>query len=116
MDVLAYRRRLLNPFRYPFPAWALFSHKIVRWGAPWALLAAFAANAALLSSKPYAVLFALQLLLYGSALGSAVSSRWASTLPGKAALFFVVTNAAVAVASIQFLFGRRAVVWEPTKR
>jgi hypothetical protein len=58
----------------------------------------------------------MQVLLYGSALASAVSSRWASTLPGKAALFFVVTNAAVAVASIEFLLGRRAVVWEPTKR
>ncbi|MBM3320992.1 MAG: glycosyltransferase family 2 protein [Candidatus Eisenbacteria bacterium] len=116
MDVLAYRRGLLNPFRHPFVAWALLSHKGARWAVPWALLLALAANAALLPSLFYGVCFALQLFFYLSAGGALLSRRWAGRLPGKAALFFTATNAAVLAAGVRYLAGERAVVWEPTRR
>src|SRR5439155_18332143 len=36
-QTLVYMRHLLNPFRYGLFAWMLFSHKICRWLAPWAI-------------------------------------------------------------------------------
>ncbi|MFH1681174.1 MAG: glycosyltransferase family 2 protein [Candidatus Eisenbacteria bacterium] len=116
MDVLSYQRRLLHPLRNPFVSWALLSHKCARWAVPWALLAAFAASAALLPSEPYWVFFAVQALFYLSAAAALFSRRWSAGPAGKAALFFTTTNAAVLVAGIRFLRGERAVVWEPTRR
>ena len=37
METLFFKRPLLNPFRYPLFAWMLFSHKVCRWLAPWAI-------------------------------------------------------------------------------
>jgi cellulose synthase/poly-beta-1,6-N-acetylglucosamine synthase-like glycosyltransferase len=116
MDVLAHRRGLLNPLRHPFVAWALLSHKCARWAVPWALLLALAANTALLPSVFYGMCFLLQLFFYVSAGGALLSRRWAGRLPGKAALFFATTNAAVLAAGVRYLAGERAIVWEPTRR
>jgi cellulose synthase/poly-beta-1,6-N-acetylglucosamine synthase-like glycosyltransferase len=116
MDVLLLRARLLNPIRRPFVAWVLWSHKVARWAVPWALLASWGANTALLGSPAYAALFALQTTFYLSGALALVSARWGTLLPGKVAAFFLVTNAAVFVAWIRCVRGERAVIWEPTKR
>ncbi|MFH1279724.1 MAG: glycosyltransferase [Candidatus Eisenbacteria bacterium] len=116
MDVLFHNARLLDPLRDPFVAWALLSHKVVRWLVPWAMLALFLASFALAGRPFYRVFFALQALFYLSAAAAARPGFWASSLPGKASLFFTVTNAAILVAWIRYLRGERAVVWEPTKR
>lgn len=116
MDVLFLRRRLLNPARGPFVAWALLSHKGARWAMPWALLAAFGSNAALAGRAPYGWLLAAQVLFYLAGAAALFSRRVAASLPGKASAFFLVTNAALFVASIRFARGERAAVWEPTKR
>ena len=38
LETLFFKRRLLNPLRYGPFAWKLFSHKLVRWLVPWALV------------------------------------------------------------------------------
>ncbi len=117
MDVLASRKRLLNPFQFPFVAWALLSHKVVRWLVPVALVTAFCSNAAILLTAPfYLFSFAAQLALYAGALSATLSSRASNFLPARASLFFLVTNGAILLAWIRYLAGNRAVVWEPTKR
>jgi hypothetical protein len=116
MDVVGHRARLLNPLRRPFVAWALLSHKVARWGVPWALLLLFGASGVLAGRAPYAFLFGVQALFYFSGIAAFLWERWSLTLPGKAASFFLVTNAAVLVASVRFAFGERAVLWEPTTR
>ncbi len=116
MDVLFKMRHLMNPFRRPFVAWALFSHKVVRWLVPVGLGGAFIFNLFLLGDPLYQVTALLQLLLYGFASGAVFSSKIRALLPAKAALFFLVTNAAVFLAWIRYIGGERAIVWEPTKR
>ena len=34
LETLFYKRQLLNPFRYGWFAWMLFSHKLCRWLVP----------------------------------------------------------------------------------
>jgi len=116
MDVLFRHRRLLDPARHPFPSFALISHKIIRWLVPAAMIVAFFANAALLAAPHFPILFSLQLLLYASGALARLSPAWASGAPGRASLFFLVTNAAILVAWFRYLRGERAIVWEPTKR
>lgn len=116
MDVLVNRRHLLNPFRFPFVAWALFSHKIMRWLVPVGLIAAFTANMAILSEPVYLFCFAAQLALYAAGISAGFFPKAGSFLPARASLFFLVTNGAILFAWIRYLAGDRAVVWEPTKR
>lgn len=116
MDVLFHKAPLLNPLRDPFVAWALFSHKIARWLVPWAMIALLLSSLVLAGGAFYRVLFALQAVFYLSAAAASRPGFWASSLPGKASLFFAVTNGAILVAWIRYLRGERAVVWEPTKR
>ena len=116
MDVLFYRMRLLNPLRFPFVSWALISHKIARWLVPWEMIVLFLSNLFLLGGEFYVWFFVLQIALYGSGALATLSPVWGRTLPGKAALFFLVTNGAILVAWVRYGAGERAVVWEPTKR
>ncbi len=116
MDVLLYKRDLLDPFKHPFAAWALFSHKIARWLVPPAMIAALV-SCAFLSREPlYALLLAAQGALYAGALAAAALPGASRLLPLRAALFFLVTNGAILAAWVRYLSGHRAVVWEPTKR
>ncbi|MFN7135339.1 MAG: glycosyltransferase family 2 protein, partial [Myxococcales bacterium] len=57
---------VLNPAR-GFVAFAFWSHKVLRWVAPMLMGLALLANAALLASPAYQVLFALQLAFYALA-------------------------------------------------
>lgn len=117
MDVLWYRRQLMNPFRFPFVSFALISHKIIRWAVPIAMTTALAANLFLIPRGPiYSLTLAAQIGLYGLGALALLVPRMQSLLPAKAALFFLVTNAAILFAWIRYLSGERAVVWKPTKR
>lgn len=66
-QVIALRPVLLNPFKNRL--WLQYvSHKVARLLAPFVMLVAFTMNVLLAgSSSPYAVLLAVQLLLYGAA-------------------------------------------------
>lgn len=116
MDVLWRMRRLMNPFRFPIPAFVLLSHKVIRWLVPWAMVVSFATSASLSGEPFYSLLFVAQFLFFISAAAAALLPVWRSLLPGKISLFFIVTNGAILVAWIRYLRGERAVFWEPTKR
>jgi hypothetical protein len=81
------------------------------------LLTSFAGTVVLLESPFYQWVFVLQLLFYGAAL----FAGWLRALPivGKAAIgarYFVVLNAALALGTLKFLFGRAGPTWNRTKR
>jgi cellulose synthase/poly-beta-1,6-N-acetylglucosamine synthase-like glycosyltransferase len=116
MDVLWYRRGLLHPFRRPFVAWALLSHKIFRWLVPPALVMAYGLSGILAGRGLYLALFLLQTALYLFPFVSWPVPSLRDSLLSKAIRFFLTTNAAVAAAWFRFLRGERAIVWEPTKR
>jgi len=118
MQTLVYKRHLLNPARFGLFAWMLFSHKVCRWLAPWAGLAALAALGVLSLTAPWA-----RWLLGGVAvIGIAAAAGW--TWPvGRVAprllaipAYLVSGNVAALFASIRAVRGVRHATWEPTRR
>ncbi|HEY3219872.1 MAG TPA: glycosyltransferase [Gemmatimonadales bacterium] len=118
LATLLHKRALLNPRRYGTFAWRLFSHKVCRWLVPWALVAVLATLVAL----AFTSVWARQLLAAGGVLGAFAGISWllpeGAPLPGPLALpgYLVAGNVAVLHAWLRVLAGRRAPVWEPTRR
>jgi hypothetical protein len=96
----------------------LFSHKVCRWLAPWALLLLVGSLAALALAAPWA----RAALGAVAAVGGLAGLGWlwpeAKPLPRWIALpaFFVAGNLAVLHAWLRALRGELAPVWEPTRR
>jgi hypothetical protein len=90
---------LLSPLR-GFPAFAFWSHKVLRWCAPALMLVALAANVALLDEPFYRFTMAAQVGFYALALlGSvAVGPSFVRRIAG-VPYYFVTMNLAIAVAS-----------------
>jgi len=111
-------RRLLNPVRYGAFAWMLASHKLSRWLAPVAAVAAAAALAWRAGAAPWA----RALLVAGVLVGVSALVGWmwraARRLPRVLAVvtWGVAANVAVLYAWLRLLAGRRDAVWEPTRR
>lgn len=73
---ILHRGALLNPLHFPASAWAVVSHKFLRWLTPFFLAAAFLANAWLVFKGQWLSLFILQCCFYAAAvIGWRRSSR-----------------------------------------
>lgn len=101
------RSQLLNPLRHPGYAFALWSHKILRWMSPLFLLIATGSALALTITEPGVVsLIAatpFALLLIMGALGAA-----GQRLPGAGLAFnFLLANVAFLIGLLRALSGRR---------
>jgi cellulose synthase/poly-beta-1,6-N-acetylglucosamine synthase-like glycosyltransferase len=111
---IAYMRRLCNPVRYPWAAFGLISHKIIRYLGFLFLPIAFVSNLMLASTPAYAVLFIAQSIVYLLALVG-----WRKGLPSffrnltLIPTYFLMTNVAFAVAAIKFLQGETMATWQP---
>lgn len=117
MTALFAHPELLNPFRYGAFSFALWSHKILRWSAPFFLLTAFASSLILAASPLYFAAFAAQAVFYGGAL--AALAEWGSihrSLFGKVALYFSSVNAAILTAWCRYGMGVRLELWTPSRR
>jgi cellulose synthase/poly-beta-1,6-N-acetylglucosamine synthase-like glycosyltransferase len=118
LATLRHKAALLSPLRYGAFSWMLFSHKVCRWLVPWALVAAlFALGAMALTSESARVLAAFCGVGGVFALiGWRCSAR--SEPPAVVALpaYIAAGNVAVLHAWLRLLAGRRAPVWEPTRR
>ena len=116
LRTLAYKRSLLNPWRYGFFAWMLFSHKLCRWLVPWAAVAGIGGLAFLALDATWArwvlVLTAVAGLL--ALIGRLPAARAMTSLSQWA--FFVLGNLAVLHAWLRALFGDANPAWEPTRR
>ncbi|MEZ4386309.1 MAG: glycosyltransferase family 2 protein [Candidatus Krumholzibacteriia bacterium] len=105
---------LLDPFRFGTFAWQLWSHKLLRYLAPFFQVGVLASNLALAGQGPgWLTLLGLQVLFYG-VVGAAHGLRGGS-LPGPvaAAYYLCVVNLASGLAFVQFLLGRKKVTWNP---
>ena len=117
MTALSGRASLLNPLRYPAFAFILWSHKVMRWLGPVALVLCLASAFALRAQPFSAVMFYGQLAFYAMALAALA---WPDTA-GRFTLarlggFFVLVNAAAGQALLLWLAGVRQELWEPTRR
>jgi hypothetical protein len=109
---------LLNPFRYGFFSIELISHKILRWmGGMFLILMLFTSGFLSTDSKIYATALTIQVVVYFlTAVGICVERLADRFLLVRLPLFFVMTNVSALVACWEYLFGKRAVTWEPSKR
>ena len=106
---------LLLPWKAPWIALQIWSHKLLRWAVPLFMLGLLLSSACLLRLPFYRVAFALQILLYATAALSfflPVHRRWR---PLSLPLYFCTVNAAALGGLIQLLRGNRYVTWRPAR-
>jgi cellulose synthase/poly-beta-1,6-N-acetylglucosamine synthase-like glycosyltransferase len=109
--------QVLNPFRFGLFAFALWSHKVMRWTAPFFLAAAFLSPLGLLHSPLYQAAFVAQVVFYLIALAALQEFlQIQHSLAGKIALFFTSSNVAVVAAWWQYCRGVRQELWTPSNR
>jgi cellulose synthase/poly-beta-1,6-N-acetylglucosamine synthase-like glycosyltransferase len=116
-QALALNYWAMSPSRGIF-AWCFWSHKVMRWFVPHAMVLALVSNALLLDRGVFRVLFVLQLGFYLSAwVGSALLSS-GRRVPRPVALvtFFVSMNVALGQGCIRFMLGRHSGAWRRTDR
>jgi cellulose synthase/poly-beta-1,6-N-acetylglucosamine synthase-like glycosyltransferase len=118
MTTLREYAHLMNPVAYGWFAFALISHKLMRWLVPPFLIVALAASAWLArDSALYLALFVMQVAFYGLALGAMVSYGPVSTsLPVKVSAYFTTVTAATLSAWLKYFAGTRQELWSPTRR
>jgi hypothetical protein len=117
MAGLASATEVLNFRRHGLFAFQVWSHKPARWAVPWFLVGALVTNVLLLDAGTlYRWMLVLQLAGYVLAAAGMFSSSLRRVGLVRIAYFFVLSNAALALAAIDFLRGRRVVQWEPSVR
>jgi len=117
--VLVVRRELLNPFRYGFYSFQLFSHKVLRRLVVFPLLLLFIVSPLLWNSGLiYQIATVAQLAFYGCALvgmllkNSRLGRLKIFTIP----FFFCMVNVASLIAAINLIRGHRIDFWEPQRQ
>lgn len=108
-------RRLLLPW-LGWVSFAFWSHKVIRWSAPFLLLAVFITNACLLHQLLYRWLFGLQLAFYTIALAGRLLSRQHHLLAKvcRVPYYFVGGNIALAIGFVKCASGRQKATWTQT--
>ena len=120
LETLFYKRRLLNPFRYAWFAWMLWSHKVIRWLVPWALAGVVMASALIFlgGGAGWWRWLVVGELVLGTA--GVLGWRWArlaETVPLLRAPAYVVAGLTASLhAWIKALQGELNPLWEPTRR
>lgn len=114
-QAIRYTWKLLNPFsgRIGFAYW---SHKILRWLVPFAMMAAFVSSVALFGELPYRMA-ALGFSLFGL---MGVWGYWQETQGRRTSLvipyYFLAMNAALFLGFIRFIRGSQPTAWQRTAR
>ena len=106
----------MNPLK-GLPAFAYFSHKVLRWFAPLLLIVAFLANLWLVARPAFAVLLAAQCIFYGAAvLAHLKKSHGQSAGVFQAVYYFVAINLLQLSGLFRYLRGHRLETWQVTPR
>ncbi len=118
LETLFYHGRLLNPFKYGVFSVLLWSHKLIRWLVPWAVVACAVAVIPLADSAWWAEGGVLALV---AGLGLAALGWWwprQDRVPKacSVAAYFVSGTMAGLLAWANAARGRRASLWNPTPR
>lgn len=117
ISVFMNSRALLNPFRYGFFSWQLFSHKLCRWLVPFAMIGAFLSNILLIAGSVfYFYLFLFQIFFYAVAFGGIGSDLSSRKYFFKIPSFLVLVNLSILKAWYWYVKGERVMLWEPSKR
>jgi cellulose synthase/poly-beta-1,6-N-acetylglucosamine synthase-like glycosyltransferase len=109
---------LMNPFRHGRFAFALASHKLMRWLVPFFMLTLFATTVLLAPTSRFylAALVAQVAFFLAAAAGFARVPPFSGWLLVKAAGYLTMINVAALVAWIKFVRGVRQELWTPSQR
>lgn len=109
-------RKILNILRYPFYAWGLISHKLLRWCVPYFLLILIAVNLLLLEYQVYRFAFTLQVIFYFLAvLGYFWQGKGNPPIILSIPFSFCLVNLAALVGVARFAMGKKAGRWQPVR-
>jgi len=106
---------LLKPWKFAWPSFQLWSHKIMRWMVPLFLIVLLTANVALIYSPFYKFTLAVQLFFYAAALLNILLPLHRQWKPLGIPLFFCTLNAAALVSMFEICRGRRYVTWQTVR-
>jgi cellulose synthase/poly-beta-1,6-N-acetylglucosamine synthase-like glycosyltransferase len=106
---------LLKPWKFAWPAFQLWSHKIMRWMVPLFLIVLLTANVALIDSPFYKFTLAVQLFFYAAALLNILLPLHRQWKPLGIPLFFCTLNAAALVSMFEICRGRKYVTWQTVR-
>ncbi len=106
---------LLSPWRYPWIALQLYSHKLLRYSVPVFLLGALLFSSLLIHVPLYRFIFVTQAFVYAIALLTAFVPAQKLARPLALPLYFCIVNAAALTAIVQFARGERYVSWRPER-
>jgi cellulose synthase/poly-beta-1,6-N-acetylglucosamine synthase-like glycosyltransferase len=107
----------LNVLRYGLFSYQYFSHKLIKWLVPLFLATAFLSNLALIFFNPFFIgLLGLQTLFYFFAISPIIFKFTGYPALIRAPHFFILSNAAIAMAWVKYLKGERILSWKPSDR
>src|SRR5690606_29759347 len=117
ITAIARHTDVLSFTRFRWFALQVWSHKILRWGVPWFLLALFLVTLAVADEGAIYVLALLaQLAFYGVAIAAHVNDKVREQGVARIVYFFVQANVAIADACVRFWRGKRMTTWQPSAR
>ena len=110
-------RLLLSP-RFGLIAYAFWSHKIIRWFTPVLLLLILIINILLLNVNTFFnIFFLIQLIFYSTAIvGYLLKKINIQITLLLMSFYFLMTNIALFIGLIKFLFGKQTAFWQSTPR
>lgn len=112
---LASIRQLLAPWKHPWIALQLFSHKLLRYAIPLFLIGIFVSSWMLRTSAAFSILLALQFGFYGIAILAVLIPTLQKKRGIALPMYFCVMNAAALWGTVKFLRGQRYAVWKPQR-
>ncbi|MFQ3262045.1 glycosyltransferase [Reinekea sp.] len=108
---------VLNPFKFGLFSLQVFSHKLMRWGVPWFLMALLIVTSFVVHHGwVYQMALVGQILFYVTALLAHLSPKLQSVGPIKLVYFFVQVNIALMDSMLKFATGTRMTTWKPSAR
>ncbi|MEX0623696.1 glycosyltransferase family 2 protein [Saccharospirillum sp.] len=117
MTGLARHPDVLNPVRFGLFAFQVCSHKLMRWGVPWFLLALLLVTLVLANDGwIYALALVAQTVFYGIAIWGHWGGKGRDHSGVRLVYFFVQVNLALADSAVQFFKGKRMTTWKPSAR
>jgi len=107
--------RLMNPL-LGWPSFIFWSHRLLRWLAPFILIALFSGNIFLLNDPFFLVFFYLQTLFYTFAFLGLMIKNENLPLIIYVPFYFCILNLALFVGFFRLVFGLQKTVWVSTAR
>ena len=106
---------LLNPLKFSWIAFQLWSHKILRWFVPFLLISLLVSNFFLWGHPPYRLFLYAQVMFYFVSVVSLLIPIQHLWKPLGVPLYFCTLNAAAFFSVIALLRGQKFVVWETVR-